>query len=358
MASTSTATLATKPVAPSSEMDWDKLTFSFTRIDHMYVSHTKKGEPFPKGTIVPYGPLPLEPASTILNYGQGIFEGIKAFRTVKDRIVIFRPEENSKRMNSGAQRFLMPPVPQEVFLDGLSAVVRSNCKWIPPVDKGSLYFRPLLFGSGSGLGVGPSPEYTFCVYASPVGPYFKGGKTTPISLSVCTTTHRAAPKGCGDVKAVGNYAPCFHAQKTAKEEGFSEVLFLDAVEEKYVEEAGLLNLFAVLKDKTIVTPGLGTILEGVTRGSIVQFMRDKGFKVIDDRRLALQTVCEAAELFGAGTGASVSPVGSVTHEGKRYVFNDGQVGEVTKEISKALLDVQMERTPDRYHWLFDPFARV
>lgn len=322
----------------------------------MYVSETTKGVPFPKGSLRPYGPLSLEPAATVLNYGQGLFEGAKAFRTAKNRIVLFRPHENSKRLNYGASKFVMPPVPEEVFMHGVDEVVRANSQWVPPVDQGALYLRPVLFGSGAALGVSPSPSYTFCIWVSPVGPYFKGGRVTPIALLASNATHRASPKGSGEVKAIGNYAPCFLTQKQAKEQGFAEVLFLDAKEEKYVEEAGASNFFCVTKERVIMTPGLsGTILPGITRNSIATLMRDRGYTVVDNRRLPLSVVCSAEEAFCSGTGASVTPVGSITYEGKKYLLGDGRVGEITKEATKALLDIQMEKAEDKYGWLHDPW---
>eukprot|EP01087_Luapelamoeba_hula_P013643 TRINITY_DN3900_c0_g1_i1.p1 TRINITY_DN3900_c0_g1~~TRINITY_DN3900_c0_g1_i1.p1 ORF type:complete len:257 (+),score=31.67 TRINITY_DN3900_c0_g1_i1:291-1061(+) len=223
--------------------------------------------------------------------------------------------------------------------------------------RGALYLRPILFGSGAQLGVSPSPSYTFCTFASPVGSYFKGGRVTPISLLVPTTVHRAAPKGSGDVKAVGNYAPCFAAQKSAKDDGFAEVLVLDAREDKYVEEAGASNFFCVLKDGTIVTPGLlGSILPGVTRDSVITLLRDRGYNVVANKKVAITTACSAVEAFCTGTGASVTPVGSITYDGNKHVLNDGKVGDITRQVTKALLDTQMERAEDKYSWLHDPWA--
>jgi len=244
----------TTPQPPLKTVDWDSLGFGLTKVDYMFLSRTVKGTPFSKGELVPYGPLSLEPAATVLNYGQGLFEGIKAFRTAKDRIVVFRPIENSRRMNKGASKFLMPSIQEDLFLRGIDELVQSNSQWVPPLDRGALYLRPVLFGSGAALGVAPSHEYTLCIWASRVGASFKGGKVTPIALLASTSTHRASPKGSGDVKAIGNYAACFLSQKAAKDSGFAEVLFLDAKEEKYVEEAGASNFFCVLKDRTIVTP--------------------------------------------------------------------------------------------------------
>jgi len=315
--------------------------------------NVKKGEQFSKGTIQPYGPLQIYPSAGVLNYGQGIFEGIKAFRTVKDRCVIFRPQENCKRFNKGAEKFLLSHVPEQVFMHGINEVVKANSHWVPPTGKGALYLRPLLFGSGQGLGVAPAVEYIFTIFVSPVGNYFKGGKTSPINLQV-TSTHRAAPRGSGDVKAIGNYAPAFKVQKEAKETGYAEVLFLDGKHDRYVEEAGASNIFCVGKDGVLYTPELGTILAGVTRKSVMELAKDKGMKVVEEK-LDLEKILNASEVFCTGTGASISPVGSITHGSRKVVFNNGQVGKVSQEFYDNLVSIQFERMPDKFGWLHDPY---
>jgi len=257
-------------------------------------------------------------------------------------------------MSDGALRFVMPNLPQEVFMDAMKETVRANSHWIPPIGKGALYLRPLLFGSGAALGVAPSPSYTFVVWASPVGSYFKAGKITPINLLAATDVHRAPPKGSGSVKAIGNYAPCFLSQKHAKDKGFSEVLFLDALTEKHVEEAGASNFFSIGKDGIIRTPELGAILSGVTRQSVIQIARDKGYKV-KEYKLPLSEAINSAEAFCTGTGASITPIGSITVNGTRHLINDGQVGQVTSELYQSLLDVQQEKAPDKHNWLYDPY---
>eukprot|EP01114_Cavostelium_apophysatum_P011047 TRINITY_DN2521_c0_g1_i1.p1 TRINITY_DN2521_c0_g1~~TRINITY_DN2521_c0_g1_i1.p1 ORF type:complete len:365 (+),score=75.61 TRINITY_DN2521_c0_g1_i1:94-1188(+) len=337
--------------APKAGVDWDNMSFSLTPTDFMYVATAKKDEEFKKGEIRPYGPLMLYPSAGVLNYGQGIFEGLKAFRTVKDRCAVFRPVDNLKRLNAGADRFMMSTVPEPLFISAVNEVVRANAHWIPPTGKGALYLRPLLFGSGAQLGVAPSAEYTFCIFVSPVGNYFKGGKAKPIDLLV-TPRHRAAPRGSGDVKAIGNYAPAFRAQQEAKKEGYAEVLFLDARNDKYVEEAGASNFF-IIHNNVMYTPELGSILPGVTRQSIMQLAKEKGIKVVEEK-VAIDKVLEASEVFCTGTGASISPVGSVTFNGKKVVYNKGEVGKVSQDIYNTLLDVQFERVPDTRGWLHYP----
>lgn len=339
---------------PKQGVDWESMSFSLTPTDFMYIATCKEGETFTKGNILPYGPLQLYPSASVLNYGQGLFEGLKAFRTEKNRVVIFRPQENGKRMNVGARRFLMPEVPADMFLEAMSEVVKKNSHWIPPSGKGALYLRPTLFGSGPGLGVRPSKEYTFSIFASPVGNYFKGGKASPINLLV-TEAHRSAPRGSGEVKAIGNYAPAFAAQKKAKEEGFSEVLFLDAKYDKYIEEAGASNIFC-FKGETLYTPELGSILAGITRLSVIELAKARNMKVVEGK-IDIEKVMEADDVFCTGTGASITPVGSITYNSKKRVYNNGGVGKTAQYFYDTLLGIQFERTSDKFGWLFDPYSK-
>ena len=242
----------------SKDIDWDSLTFSLTPTDTMYLTETKQGDAWMPGDLRPYGNMSISPAAGVLNYGQGLFEGMKAYRTTNGKVVFFRPEENARRMQRGADRLKMPPVPESVFVDAVEQVVAANLSWIPPVGKGALYVRPLLMGSGPVLGVAPAPSYTFLVYATPVGPYFKGG-VTAIDLLISEEHHRAAPGGSGGVKAIGNYAPGMMPSKKAKAAGFSEVIYLDAETHSYIEEVGAANFFC-LKDGKLYTPELTGVL--------------------------------------------------------------------------------------------------
>lgn len=249
---------------------------------------------------------------------------------------------------------MMPNIPEEVFIDAIDQTVKANSHYIPPTGRGALYLRPLLFGSGAQLGVAPSSDYIFCVFASPVGNYFKGGLKC-IDLLV-TEAHRAAPRGSGGIKAIGNYAPAFKAQKSAKEDGFAEVLFLDARSDKYIEEAGASNVFVYGKDDVLYTPELGSILPGVTRKSVIELAEEKGIKV-KETKVSIDLVMEAKELFCTGTGASISPVGSVTYNGKKRTFNNGEVGAISKSIYNTLSDIQFERIPDKHGWIHHPWDK-
>ena len=301
--------------------------------------------------LVPLGPLPLHPSATVLNYGQSLFEGLKAVRRQCDgSIVLFRPHRNAKRMQAGAKRFFMPPVSEDTFVAAADAVVRANAKWVPPVGQGALYLRPLLMGTGEGLGVKPSTEVTFCIYCSPVGNYFKGNLKA-IRLQAVKGFSRAAAGGSGGIKAAGNYAPAFQVQKQVRERGYDEVLCLDAATGEAVEEAGASNFFAVFDDNRVVTPTLETqtILPGVTRASIIELLQNECGCTVEERRLTLTDLKDAVEAFCCGTGASVTPVGSVSiadqdgveDASAQMTFGDGTTpGALTQKIYKILLDLQ------------------
>lgn len=329
--------------------DWDSLTFSLTPTETMYITSTEGDEPWMPGVLQPYGDIPMSPAAGVLNYGQGLFEGMKAFRTSKERIVFFRPEENARRMQRGADRLKMPPVPESIFVDAVEQVVSANKHWVPPTGKGAMYVRPLLMGSGPVLGVKPAPSYTFLIYVTPVGPYFKGGMNA-IDLLISEHHHRAAPGGSGGVKAIGNYAPGMKPSKEAKALGYAEVIYLDAETHSAIEEVGAANFFCI-KDKVLYTPALtGTILPGITRDSIIQLARHKGYKVVEGSVLADFAV-EADEAFCCGTAAVISPIGSITHNGKKSVYGDGQPGKITTELYDLLTGIQNETEEDVFGWL-------
>mmetsp|Transcript_31149 Transcript_31149/g.89372 ORF Transcript_31149/g.89372 Transcript_31149/m.89372 type:complete len:430 (-) Transcript_31149:106-1395(-) len=346
--------------APRDDVAWKDLGFGLTTKEtKVAITTCPRGGEWSAHRVEPYGPLQMEPAATILNYGQGVFEGMKAFRTAKGRIALFRPQMNARRMASGAERFLMPPVPEELFLSAVSAAVRANAEWIPPAGDGEFYLRPLLIGSGGTLGVGPSTEFTFVIYGAPVGKYFKGGGAR---MRIEAHHQRAAPKGVGDVKAAGNYAPCFSAQKEARDAGYSDVIYLD-VTGQHIEEAAASNFFALGEDGVLRTPALGTILPGVTRDSVIQLAKrlaasGKGpIREVQEGEVSLEHILQAKEAFVTGTGAGISPVAHVAlPEGKEV---DLEVpGAATKLIQDALREIQLELAPDEFGWLWDPFEAM
>mmetsp|Transcript_75862 Transcript_75862/g.180230 ORF Transcript_75862/g.180230 Transcript_75862/m.180230 type:complete len:417 (-) Transcript_75862:89-1339(-) len=342
--------------APREGVDFEGMGFGLTTKDtQMAVAKCQLGDSWKGFEMAPYGPLDIEPAATALNYGQALFEGLKAYRTSKGRIVIFRPQENAKRMAGGGARLMIPQVPEKLFLEMCGAVVQANADWVPPEGQGELYLRPLLFGSGGQLGVGPSPEFTFVVYAAPVGKYFKGGGAR---MRLELEHHRAAPLGVGYVKAAGNYAPCFEAQAKAKADGFSDVIYLD-VSGKNIEEAAASNFFCVRDDGTLMTPGLGTILAGVTRKSILtlgeQLAKKDGSSLtgVVEGDVTLEDVGRSTEAFVCGTGAGLTPIEEI-HEVKAFDCP----GAATKELQDVLAAVKMETddAPAGFEeWLWDPW---
>jgi|TARA_A100001388_G_scaffold115123_1_gene84873 branched-chain amino acid aminotransferase len=332
-------------------VDWDSLTFSFTKTDRMYLSKCELGGEWAVGSMMDFEDLVISPAAGVLNYGQGLFEGMKAQRASDGSIVLFRPDRNAKRAQEGAMRLGMPPVPEEIFLDAVIKTVRENSRWVPPMGKGALYIRPLLMGSGPILGVAPAPEYTFLVFTSPVGPYFKGG-ITPTSLRVSDRFHRAAPGGSGGVKAIGNYAPGMIPSKMAKKEGYSEIIYLDAVNHRYIEEVGAANFFCV-KDGVISTPELtGTILPGVTRASIIELAMARGYEVREEK-VDVEYAMSADECFCVGTAAVVSSIGKIQYGERVKEYYGGEVGPVTRELYENLTAIQQKRSPDEFGWIVD-----
>ncbi len=341
-------------VTPS-EIQWNELTFSLTPSKTMYVS-VFSGNQWHPGVLQPYGNISISPAAGVLNYGQGVFEGLKAYHT-KDNVgvVLFRPRDNARRMIESCERICMPAVPEEMFMEAVRNVVQSNKEYVPPyrpeaTAQGSLYLRPMVCGTGAVLGVAPANEYTFIVFASPVGPYFKTG-FQPIKLKVDPHYHRAAPGGTGGVKAIGNYAVGMYPAKKAKQQGFSEVLYLDAKEDKYIEEVGAANFFCII-GKSIITPDLnGSILSGITRRSVLQLAQDQLGLKVEERRLTLEEALKADEAFATGTAAVISPIGSMTFEDKTTIIKDGKVGPYTQKLYETLLGIQHGILPDPYNWI-------
>ncbi|KAL5217848.1 hypothetical protein ABZP36_018532 [Zizania latifolia] len=330
------------------DLDWENLGFGFIQTDFMYTAKCGEDGNFSKGEVVPFGPIAMSPSAGVLNYGQGLFEGLKAYRKTDGSILLFRPEENAIRMRNGAERMCMPAPTIEQFVDAVKQVVLANKRWVPPTGKGSLYIRPLLMGSGAVLGLAPAPEYTFMIFVSPVGNYFKEG-LAPINLIIEDNFHRAAPGGTGGVKTIGNYASVLKAQKIAKEKGYSDVLYLDAVHNKYLEEVSSCNIF-IVKGNVISTPAIkGTILPGITRKSIVQVAQRNGFKV-EERLVSVDELLEADEVFCTGTAVVVSPVGSITYLENRVEYGNQGIGVVSQQLYTSLTSLQMGDAEDCMGW--------
>ncbi|PIN11339.1 Branched chain aminotransferase BCAT1, pyridoxal phosphate enzymes type IV superfamily [Handroanthus impetiginosus] len=340
---------ASNAVSELADIDWDNLGFGLMHTDYMYIMKCSKDEGFSKGELQRFGNIELSPSSGVLNYGQGLFEGLKAYRKHDGSILLFRPEENATRLREGAERMCMPAPTVEQFLEAVRVTVLANERWIPPAGKGSLYIRPLLMGSGAVLGLAPAPEYTFLIYVSPVGNYFKEG-LAPINLIIETEMHRATPGGTGGVKTIGNYAAVLKAQSAAKAKGFSDVLYLDSVHKRYLEEVSSCNVF-VVKGNLISTPAIkGTILPGITRKSILDVARSQGFQV-EESHVTVDELLEADEVFCTGTAVVVSPVGSITYRDKRVTYGSDGVGRVSQQLYSALTSLQMGLTEDKMGWI-------
>ncbi|KAK7319547.1 hypothetical protein RJT34_04269 [Clitoria ternatea] len=330
------------------KMDWNNLGFHVIPTDYMYIMKSNADGTFSDGAIIPFGTFQINPNSSVLNYGQGLFEGMKAYRREDGGVQIFRPEQNALRMQMGADRLLMPSPSVHQYVDAVKQVIRANIRWVPPYGKGSLYVRPLLFGSGSVLGISPAPQCTFLIYTNPLSNFYQGTSTS-LSLLVDEKLPRAFPGGTGGIKNISNYSPVFQVVKEAKAKGFSDVLFLDAVEHKYVEEVSSCNAF-IVKDNVILTPpATGTILPGVTRNSIIQLARDLGYQA-EECKFSVDELLEADEVFCTGTAVGISAVGRATYKEKRVDFKTGE-DTLTQKLYDLITGIQKGVVEDTKGWV-------
>ena len=324
--------------------------------DHMVHVTWTQADGWHDAQVRAYGPLQLDPSASVLHYAQEIFEGLKAYRHEDGSIWAFRPTANAARFQRSAQRLALPQLPADDFLASIQALVEVDQDWVPASGEASLYLRPFMFASEAFLGVRAAAQVTYCVIASPAGPYFSGG-LHPVSIWVSDEFTRAAPGGTGSAKCGGNYAASLVAQVEASEHGCDQVCFLDAVEHRWVEELGGMNLFFVLDDGALVTPQLtGTILEGVTRSSVLELAAGLGYPVAE-RRVSIDEWRDGAasgrirEVFACGTAAVVTPVGRLASNAGDVVMGDGSTGPVTTAVRQALLDVQQGRAEDTHGWM-------
>jgi branched-chain amino acid aminotransferase len=329
--------------------------------DNMVTVKYTAGRGWHDAQLRPYGPIELDPATAVLHYGQEIFEGLKAYRQQDGTIASFRPQANAARMARSARRMGMPELPEELFLDAIDALVKQDAAWVPDDPEKSLYLRPFMFATESGLGVNrPAGEYLFLLIASPSGSYFNG-VAKPVRVWLCEDYVRAAPGGTGEAKCGGNYAASFMAQAQAVEEGCDQVCWLDAHEHRYVEEMGSNNLFFVYgsgADARLFTPALnGAFLPGITRDSLLKAAADLGIPAEEGRLSVEQWRADAAsgamtEVFGCGTAAVVTPVGSVKSKSDSFTIAAGEPGAVTLRLREHLLGVQRGKIADTHGWLY------
>lgn len=323
--------------------------------DHMVTARWSLDKGWQNGEVKARAPFAIDPACAVLHYAQEIFEGMKAYRAGDGRIVLFRPDMNANRFNRSAERLAMPTIPESVFIDAVKALVKIDQEWVPNGD-GSLYLRPFMFASEPFLGVRPSHEYIFCVIASPVGPYFKGGDKL-LKLWVSDQYTRAAPGGTGAAKCGGNYAASLVAQAEAAKHGCDQVVFLDAAEHRWVEELGGMNLFFVMNDGTIITPPLtGTILPGITRTSIIEIARSLGMEVkeapysMDQWRNDAQSG-RLSEAFACGTAAVIAGIGEIVSSSGSFRFGGDAAGPVSQKLKEQLVGIQRGTIEDSRGWV-------
>ncbi|RQW43147.1 branched-chain amino acid aminotransferase [Novosphingobium sp. LASN5T] len=323
--------------------------------DHMVSIDWDEERGWHSASVIPYGPIPINPAAAVLHYAQEIFEGLKAYRLADGGIALFRPEANAARFNASARRLAMPELPEALFVQAVKEMVLADKDWFPTVEGGSLYLRPFMFASEAFLGVRPSKQYKFLVIASPAGNYFKSGAPA-VSIWVSDFT-RAAPGGTGAAKCGGNYAASLVPTAEAFERGHDQVLFLDAVERKWVEELGGMNLFFVFDDGSILTPELtGTILPGITRESLIRLAQEEGLTVREGRYSLDQWKADAAsgrlvETFACGTAAVVTPVGRVSGHDGAFTIGSGGPGQLTQKLRQKLVAIQRGDAPDTHGWV-------
>lgn len=334
--------------------DQSKLGFGKYFTDHMFLMNYDLGQGWHDPRIVPYGPIALEPSAMCLHYGQEVFEGLKAYRTADGGISMFRPDRNMARLNHSNERLCIPLIDEEFAIEAMKQLVKVDEDWIPTAEGTSLYIRPFIFAVDPHVGVHPGHHLIFCIILSPVGAYYPEG-INPVKIFVEQNYVRAVKGGMGFAKTGGNYASSLKAQDEAAAAGYTQVLWLDGIERKYIEEVGTMNVFFII-DGEIITPELqGSILNGITRMSCIDILRSWGLQVTE-RAITIDEVAKAAdegrldEAFGSGTAAVISPIGELKWGDKSMIINDGKIGAVSQRLYDALTGIQWGRVPDTFGW--------
>jgi branched-chain amino acid aminotransferase len=333
------------------QLDPANIQFGKLYSDHMLVAHYEDGE-WKQPEILPFGNLSLSPATTFFHYGQAIFEGVKAYKDANGNPMIFRPLDNWKRMNRSAIRMAMPEVPEDIFVEGMRALIDLDRDWVPTSEGTSLYIRPFMIATDEFIGVKPAEKFTFLIITSPAGPYY----AKPVSIYVQDQYVRAFPGGIGFTKAAGNYGASMYPTMKIREMGYDQILWTDGFEHKYVQEIGTMNVFFVIGD-TVITPEVGeTILEGVSRDSVITLLREKGIPV-EERPLSIDEIVAAykagqlKEAFGTGTAASIAPIAELTYHDNHMVLPEVESWEVAGWLKKELNDIRYGRKSDNHGWL-------
>jgi len=347
----------TRTLNPKQKPDPDKLEFGTVFTDHMFVMDYSEDKGWYDARIVPYAPIALEPAAALFHYAQEMFEGLKAYRTKEGKIQLFRPDMNAKRTTMTNARICIPHIDEEFYVEAIKAVVRVDADWVPAKEGTSLYIRPFIIATEPFLGVRPAREYMFIIILSPVGAYYKGG-LAPTKIFVEDEYVRAAMGGTGYSKIGGNYAASLKSQVKAHEMGYSQVLWLDGIERRYVEEIGTSNAFFVIDDEVITAPLEGTILPGITRDSVIHLLKDWGIKV-SERKLAIDEVFKAydegrlSEVFASGTAAVISPVGELGWKDRKILINNNQIGPLSQKLYDVLTGIQTGKIEDKFGWIVE-----
>ena len=346
----------TKTTAPAEKPDSSILGFGKYFTDHMFIMDYSQGEGWHDARIVPFGRFPIHPASTVLHYGSEIFEGLKAYRKADGSIQMFRPLENIRRMNRSAVRMCLPEIPEDLALEVLTKFVSFEQDWVPSANGTSLYIRPFMFGNDESLGVHSVKNATFMIITSPVGSYYKEG-INPVKIMIESEDVRAVRGGTGEAKCGGNYAASNRAGERAEQMGYSQVLWLDGVQRKYIEEVGAMNVMFKINGE-VVTPMLaGSILPGITRKSILELLKKEGIPA-SERLISIDELVEAMEngtleeAWGCGTAAVVSPIGELCYNGKKYAVNGGKIGELTQHLYDTLTGIQWGKIEDTFGWTY------
>ncbi len=322
--------------------------------DHMFLMDYTPDKGWHDARIVPFGPLSIHPACTALHYGSEIFEGLKAYRRPDGGVQLFRPIENIRRMNRSAERLCLPQIPEDMFMEAMTTLVKMEQDWVPHSPNTSLYIRPFMIGNDENLGVHSVHHATFIIILSPVGSYYKEG-LNPVKIMIEDQDVRAVRGGTGEAKCGGNYAASNRAGERAEQKGYSQVLWLDGVERKYIEEVGAMNVLFLING-VVVTPALrGSILPGITRKSIIELLKSEGYKG-EERLLSVDELAAAMadgsleEAFGSGTAAVVSPIGSLIYKDKEYVVNGGKIGKLSQHLYDTLTAIQWGKSEDKFGW--------
>lgn len=339
---------------PKAKPDQKHLGFGDYFTDHMFIMDYTEGKGWHDPRIVPYAPLSIDPAAMVLHYGQAIFEGMKAYHTEDGRVLLFRPRKNMERVNISNDRLCIPQIDVDYCVECIKELIKVEKDWIPTEPGTSLYIRPFIIATDPHLGVRASNTYQFIVILSPVGAYYKEG-INPVKIYVEPFYVRAVKGGIGFAKTPGNYAASLKAQVEAKEKGYTQVLWLDGVEKKYIEEVGTMNVFFVIGDE-VLTPSLeGSILAGITRMSTIELLKSLGLKVTE-RRITIQEIIDAnkngtlKEAFGTGTAAVISPIGELYMDGTVIPINEGKIGPLSQKIYDTITGIQSGKVEDTFHW--------